>query len=93
VRRLPEGAALPGHRELARLRPRAGGQRLRRTLHPHAQGKPAVAADLRHGRRTAPGAARVPRRLQHHLADRAARLQDAGRRQTRAASTGGPGRV
>jgi hypothetical protein len=42
-----------GHRELARLRPRARGQRLRRTLHPHAQGKPAVGADLRHGRRTA----------------------------------------
>jgi len=47
---------LPGHRELAQLREGARGQRLRRALHPHPQGEPALGADLRDGRRTAPGA-------------------------------------
>ena len=52
-----------------------GGQRMRRTLHPHPEGELALGADLRHRRRSARGAARVPRDLQRHLADRAARLQ------------------
>ena len=52
-----------------------------------------VGADLRHRRGAAPGAARVPRDLQHDLADRAARLQAARRHPARAASTRGPGRV
>ncbi|CAA9576581.1 MAG: Mobile element protein, partial [uncultured Thermomicrobiales bacterium] len=79
VRRLPAGAALPRHRKLARLRPRARGQRLRRALHPNPEGKPAVDPQLRHRRRAAPGVDRVPRNLQRHLADRAARIQAAQR--------------
>ena len=80
VRRLPEGARLPRHRELARLRARARGQRLRRALHPHPEGEPALGADLRHRRGAPPGAARLPRDLQHDLAHRAARVQATRRR-------------
>ena len=54
-----------------------GGQRLRRALHPNPEGEPPLGADLRHGRGPAAGAARLPRDLQHHLADRAARLPTA----------------
>jgi hypothetical protein len=38
--RLPGGDPLPRHRELARLRPRAGRERLCRALHPSAEGEP-----------------------------------------------------
>ena len=60
------GARSPGPRGrvVARPRPRARGQRLRRALRPHAEGEPALGADLRHPRGTPPGAARVPRPLQ-----------------------------
>ena len=44
-------------------------------------------------RGSAPGAARAPRHLQHHLADRAARVPDTRRHPSAAASTRGPGRV
>ena len=50
-------------------------------------------ADLRHRRRIAPGAARLPPRLQRDLADRAARVQATRCHPQRAASTGGPGRL
>ena len=41
-RRLPARARLPRHRPIARLCSRARGQRLRRAVHPNAQGKPPV---------------------------------------------------
>ena len=62
--------------------PGAGRQRLRRTLHPDAQGEPAVDPDLRHRRRSQAGAARVPRHLQHHLARPAPRIPLTGPGQT-----------
>ena len=76
-------------------RPRAAadGQRLRRALHPHLEGEPAVGAELRHGRGAAPGAARLPRGLQRDVADRAARLQVARCDQRRAAFSRGHGRI
>src|SRR5689334_14798109 len=46
VRRFPEGTRIPRCRELARLRPRARGQWLCRTLHPNPEGKSLVGADL-----------------------------------------------
>ena len=68
-------------------------ERLRRALHPHAEGEPAVGADLRHRRGAPSGAAGLPGDLQHDLADRAARVQAARRRPARPAFTRGPGRV
>jgi hypothetical protein len=70
--------ALAFHRQLACLGPRARGQRLRRALHPQAEGEPGVGAELRNHRGAAPGAARVPPNIQHHLADRALRLHQPG---------------
>ena len=55
--RLPGGDPLPRHRELAGLRARARGQRLRRAVHPDPEGEPALGAALRHRRGAAPGAA------------------------------------
>lgn len=52
-------------------------QWLCRAVYPYAQGKPAVAADLRDYGGAAPSPARVPPDLQHHLADRTARLPHA----------------
>src|SRR5207248_83356 len=54
-----------------------GGQWLCRAVHPYTQGKPAVGAELRHLRGTAPGVTGVPPNLQHQLANRAARLPHA----------------
>ncbi len=62
--------------------PGTGRRRLRRTLHPDAQGEPAVDPDLRHRRRSQAGAARVPRHLQHHLARPAPRIPLTGPGQT-----------
>src|SRR3954447_25434742 len=77
VRRLPEGTRLSRHREFARLRASAGGQRLCRALHPYPEGEPALGAELRHRRAAPPRADRVPGGLQHHLAHRAAWLSAA----------------
>ena len=66
--------AFLGIERFARLRPRARGKRLCRTVHPHSQGKPALGAHLRDDRGTASGSARLPRHLQHDLADRTTRL-------------------
>ena len=52
-------------------------QRLRRALHPHAEGKSALGTDIRDHRRAPPGVAGVPRHLQRHLADRATRVHHA----------------
>ena len=93
VRRVPERAEVPRHRELTRLCSRAGGQWLRRTLHPHPQGEPPVGADLRHRRTTPPGAARVPPNLQLNVADRAPRLQNTRRRPPGSAFHCGPCRL
>jgi HTH-like domain len=46
VRSLPEGDRLPWHREFSRLRARSGRKGLRRAVHPHAQGEPALGQDL-----------------------------------------------
>ena len=67
----------PRHRKLARFRPRAGRQRLRRTVHPHAEGEPALGALLQNDRGIASGAACVPRDLQHDLVDRTAWISHA----------------
>src|SRR6516165_12550094 len=93
VRRFPEGTRIPRCRELTRLRPRARGQWLCRTLHPNPEGKSLVGADLRHDRGSAPGAARVPRELQRHLADRTAWLHHASGLSPQTASTRGSGRI
>src|ERR1051325_3567406 len=71
---LPERTRLPRHRQFARLRAGTGRQWLRRAVHPHAEGKPALGADFREYRGTASGFAGIPRDLQHDLADRAPRL-------------------
>ena len=65
-----------GIAELAGLRPRARRQRLRRAVHPGAEGEPALGPPLRHRRGAASGAARVPADLQPELDHRAARLPD-----------------
>ena len=49
-RRLPAGTGVPGGHQLAEFRAGAGGQWLRRAVHPHAEGAAPVGADLRHGR-------------------------------------------
>jgi transposase InsO family protein len=73
--------------------PRAGGQRLRRAVHPHPEGKPVVGADLRHRRGAARGAARLPRDLQLDMADRTPRLQAPQRRPAGPAFNRGPRRI
>lgn len=86
VRRLPGRTALSRHREFARLRPRARRQGLCRTLHPQAEGKSTVDQDLPDDRGAASRPARIPRDLQHQLADRTAWLHHPGRRSTTPAS-------
>ena len=66
-RPLPGRAALPRHPLEPVVRGRARGQRLRRALHPHAQGAAALGRDVRDGRAAAPRAARVQRPLQPRL--------------------------
>ena len=56
-RPLPGRAALPRHPLEPVVRGRARGQRLRRALHPHAQGAAALGRDVRDGRAAAPRAA------------------------------------
>ena len=56
---------------------RAGRQRLRRAIHPDAEGEPALGTLLQNDRRIASGAACVPRDLQHHLVDRTAWISHA----------------
>ena len=85
--------AFLGRRKLARLRAGARGQRLRRALHPHAQGEPALGAQLRHRRGPASRAAGLQGHLQHHVADRAARTPHARRRPERPAFTRGNRRL
>ena len=63
--------------KIARLRPRARGQRLRRALHPDAQREPALGPPLRQHRAASAGPARVQGHLQPDL-DRAPRLPHAG---------------
>ena len=58
------------------------GQRLRRALHLHPEGEPALDPRLRHRRGHQAGAARVPRHLQHHLVRPAPRLPHPGLDQT-----------
>jgi len=70
-----------------------GRQRLRRAVHPHAEGEPALGADLRHRRAAASGTAGLPRNLQHHLAHPAARIPDTRRRPSGSAFTCGTRRV
>ncbi len=53
-----------------------GGQGLRRAVHPHAEGEPALGAKLRHRRAAASDAAGLPASLQHHLPYPAARISD-----------------
>ncbi len=48
---------------LLRGEARAGGQRLCRAVHPHAQGEPALGARLRYDREASPGIAGVPAAL------------------------------
>ena len=69
------------------------GQRLRRALHPHPEGEPALGADLRYRRRAPPGPAGLSRGLQHHLAHRTAWVPDTRGRAEKAAFTRGHGRV
>ena len=66
-------------REFGRLCPRTRGQRLRRAVHPHTQGEPALGPHLRDHRGTAPGAPRIPRDVQQQLADPGARFHHTGR--------------
>jgi polyphosphate kinase 2 (PPK2 family) len=59
--------------QLERFKPRVqdptGGQRLRRALHPHAQGEPDLGQALRHCRGTPPGAARVSELVSAEVAE------------------------
>ena len=71
----------------------SGGERLRRALHSHPEGEPALGAPLRHRRGTPSGAAGLPRDLQHNLAHRTARVSDTRRRAAEPAFTRGSGRV
>ncbi len=64
------------------LPPGARGQRIRGTLHPDAEGEPAVGPHPRHRRGPQAGAARVPRHLQHQLAHPAPRIPLTGLGQT-----------
>jgi hypothetical protein len=61
------------------------GQRLRRALHPHAEGEPAVGPPLRHHRGAMPGPPRIPGHLQPDLDRRTPRLPDPSGRQSGAA--------
>jgi hypothetical protein len=61
------------------------GQRLRRTLHPDPEGKPALGRPIRHHRGAAPGPPRLQGHLQPNLDRRAPWLPDARRRQSGAA--------
>src|SRR4029450_11186683 len=74
VARFPERDPLPRRREFAVLRPRAGGQRRRRALHPHPQRELPLGAHLRHHRRASLRTAGLRRPLQRHLARRPAWL-------------------
>src|SRR3954449_9258354 len=90
---LPGRDPLPRRRELAGLRARARGQRLRRAVHPHPEGEPAVGAALRDRRGASPGAPGLQGDLQPGLDHRAARLQDAGPGSCRSARPATYGRV
>ncbi len=79
-RPLSGGAALPRHPLQPVLRSRARGQRLRGTLHPHAEGAAAVGGALRDGGGATPGAARLQAALQPALARRTARPPHPSRR-------------
>ena len=93
VRGLPDRDRLPRHRGLAVLRPRAGGQRRRRALHPDAEGEPALGAPLRDHRGAAAGTARLRRLVQHPLAGRPPWPPDARSGQGRPAAAHGSGRM
>ena len=71
----------------------ARGQWLCRAIYPNPQGEPAVGAQLRDDRATAPSLAGVPGDLQQDLVDRAPRFPDAKRLSTEAASNQGHRRV
>lgn len=71
-RSVPGRAALPGHRQQPGLRAEAGGQRLCRALHSHAQRTAPLGGAVRHRRGSPPGPARLPGTLQPRVADRAA---------------------
>ena len=79
-RPLSGGAALPRHPLQPVLRSRARGQRLRGTLHPHAEGAAAVGGALRDGGGATPGAACFQGALQPALARRPPRPPHPSRR-------------
>src|ERR1700736_1045289 len=86
---LSERVQIPRHRTLACLRPGARGKRLRRALHPNAQGEPPVDPDLRYNRATPESAACLPRYLQRHLADRTPWIHHAASLSAKTPSTRG----
>ena len=79
-RPLPGRAALPRHPLEPVVRGRTRGQRLRRALHPHAQGAAALGGAVRDGPAAAPRAARVQGPLRPEVAGRAPRPPHPGRR-------------
>jgi hypothetical protein len=91
-RALPSGDRPPRHRPLARLPLRARDERLRREIHPDAQGAGAVDRTLRQLRAAPAGCPRLRPSLQPRLAARAARLLDPieARERLRTAQTGWP---
>ena len=90
---LLKGARLPRDREFACLRPSIRGERVRRALHPNAQGEPVMGKALRDDRGTPSGPAGVSRGLQYDVADRAARISHARAVPSQADSTGRQGGV
>ena len=79
-RPLPGRAALPRHPLEPVVRGRTRRQRLRRVLHPHAQGAAALGGAVRDGPAAAPPAARVQGPLQPEVPGRAPRPPHPGRR-------------
>ena len=92
-RPLPGRAELPRHPLEPVVRGGARGQRLRRALHPHAQGAAALGRDIRDRRAATTRAARVQRPLQPGLAGRAPRPPHPGSRPPGALAEHRSGRV
>src|SRR5690606_15236349 len=73
-RSFPAGDRVPRDQVQSGIRACAGGQRLRRARHPHAQGTAALGEDLRYRRGTAARTPGVGRAVQRTLDDPAPRL-------------------